>query len=44
MLALLVIIRDVLLVAALAWVGISIEPRERAGASCASESCQQQRD
>jgi|SoiMethySBSTD1v2_1073268.scaffolds.fasta_scaffold1701442_2 hypothetical protein len=43
MLALLVTIRDVLIAAALAWVGVSMEPRESAP-SCANDACQQQSD
>jgi len=43
MLALLVAVRDVLIAAALAWVGVSMEPRESAP-SCANDACQQHRD
>lgn len=39
--AILIAIRDVLLAAALAWVGVSLEAREPA-ASCANDACQQQ--
>lgn len=41
MLALLIMVRDVLVAAALAWVGVALEAREP---GCAAESCQQQTD
>jgi hypothetical protein len=44
MLALLVLIRDVLLAAALAWVGVTVEQRSNHGESCAGDACQVQRD
>lgn len=43
MLALLVTIRDVLIAAALTWVGVSMEPRNSAP-SCANDACQQKSD
>lgn len=44
MLAVLVAIRDVLLAAALAWVGVTMEPRVGGEQACAQETCQTQRD
>jgi hypothetical protein len=41
MFAVLIMLRDALVAAALAWVGVALEAREPA---CASESCQQQSD
>ncbi len=44
MLAILVAIRDFLVAAALAWVGVSMEPRApNAEPACATESCQAER-
>ena len=39
MLAVLILIRDVLVAAALAWVGVSLESRE--APSCATAACEQ---
>jgi hypothetical protein len=44
MLAVLVAIRDFLLAAALAWVGVTMETRGGGEQSCAGEACQTQRD
>jgi hypothetical protein len=38
-LAVLILIRDVLVAAALAWVGVSLEPRE--APSCGTATCEQ---
>lgn len=43
MLAVLVAVRDFLLAAALAWVGVTLEARNT-DAGCAGEACQVQRD
>ncbi len=39
MLALLVAIRDFLVAAALAWVGVSMEPQRASEKACAGEAC-----
>jgi len=44
MLAVLVAIRDFLLVAALAWVGVTVEQRANHAERCAGDACQVQRD
>lgn len=44
MLAVLVAIRDFLLAAALAWVGVTVEQRSNHGDACAGDACQVQRD
>jgi len=44
MLAVLVAIRDFLLAAALAWVGVTVEPRTHSSDQCAGEQCQTQAD
>jgi len=41
LLALLITLRDALLAAALAWVGVTIEPRDTP-AACSGEACQHQ--
>jgi hypothetical protein len=42
MLAVLVTIRDFLVAVALAWVGVSMEPRRGAENACAGEACDAQ--
>jgi len=44
MLALLVAIRDFLLAAALAWVGVTVEQRVNNAERCATEACEPARD
>lgn len=44
MLAVLVAIRDFLVAAALAWVGVTLEQRVENTDACVGESCQTQRD
>ena len=43
MMAVLVAIRDFLIVAALAWVGITLDTQERTSASCSGDHCQAER-
>lgn len=43
MLAILVAIRDALITAALAWVGVTMETRVHSERSCAGDSCQTER-
>jgi len=43
MLAILIAVRDFLIVAALAWVGVTME-NTRASDSCSAEACQAERD
>lgn len=45
MLAVLIAVRDFLLAVALAWIGVSVEPRGNTDAAgCSGDSCQVQRD
>lgn len=44
MLSVLVLIRDFLIAAALAWVGVTMEQRAPSPEACAGDTCEPQRD